>query len=159
MLNRNQDKQYGDLIRMAALGVSFSAVLLGMPVAKAADPMPNACPVDGCDIKIKDVKPSGEELEVVFEANFTPDVSKNHIHVWWGEKYTVEQSGRGAKPVFGVEKGAWHRHDEYPVYVTQGAASTTVREGAVTLCVSAADRDHYILDVKAYHCVDVGDHL
>jgi len=159
MLNRSQDKRCKGLIPIFALGWSLSAVFFAAPVATAADSMPNACPVDGCEIKIKDVKPSEDELAVIFEANFTPDVSKNHIHVWWGEKYTVEQSGRGAKPVFGVEKGAWHRHDEYPAYVTQGAASTSVREGAVTLCVSAADRDHYILDVKTYHCVDVSDHL
>ncbi len=131
----------------------------GAGIASAADAMPNACPVDGCEVKIADVKPSGKELAVTFDSNFTPDVSKNHFHVWWGEKYTVEQAGRGAKPIYGVEKGSWHRHDDYPTYVTQGAASTGVREGAITLCVSAADRDHNILDVKTYHCVDVSDHL
>lgn len=97
MLNRSQDKRCKGLIPMIALGWAFSAVFFAAPMATAADSMPNACPVDGCEINIKEVKPSGDELEVVFEANFTPDVSKNHIHVWWGEKYTVEQSGRGAK--------------------------------------------------------------
>ena len=142
---------------LAVLGSLAMAAGVGM--TSAAEAMPNACPVDGCEVKIAAVKTSGDELELTFEANFTPDVSKNHIHVWWGEKYTVQQAGRGAKPIYGVEKGAWHRHDDYPTYVTQGAASTGERAGAVSLCVSAADRDHNILDIKAYHCVDVSGHL
>ena len=74
------------------------AVLLGLPVAigiggyAAAESMPNACPVDGCVVTIVDIKPSGEELEVTFESNFGPDVSKNHFHVWWGENFTVRAS-------------------------------------------------------------------
>ena len=159
MQNGSQEKRSNMLAQWTVLAFSLSAVLLGAPMAIAADPMPNACPVDGCEVKIVSVKSSGEELELTFESNFTPDVSKNHFHVWWGEKYTVKQAGRGAKPVYGVEKGAWHRHDDYPTYVTQGAASTSVRDGAVSLCVSAADRDHNILDIKVYHCVDVSDHL
>ncbi len=159
MQNGSQEKRSNAMARVMILAGSLSAALFAAPVARAADPMPNACPVDGCVVKIASVKPSGDELELTFEANFTPDVSKNHFHVWWGEKYTVKQAGRGAKPVYGVEKGAWHRHDDYPTYVTQGAASTGVREEAVSLCVSAADRDHNILDVETYHCVDVSDHL
>ena len=121
--------------------------------------MPNACPVDGCTVRIVSIVPAGEELAVTFESNFTPDVSKNHFHVWWGEKFTVEQVGRNAEPVYGVKQGQWHRHDDYPVYITQGAASTSVRDGSVSLCVSAADRNHNILDPKIYHCVDVQNAL
>ena len=159
MLNGRQEKRSTVVPAMTVLAWSLAAMLLGAPLATADDSMPNACPVDGCEVKIASVKPSGEELELTFDSNFTPDVSKNHFHVWWGEKFTVQQSGRGAKPVYGVEKGAWHRHDDYPTYVTQGAASTSVRDGAMTLCVSAADRDHNILDIEVYHCVDVSDHL
>jgi len=159
MLNGSQVMRSNAVAQMMVLALSLSAALLAAPIAIAADAMPNACPVDGCEVKIVSVKQSGDELELTFDANFTPDVSKNHLHVWWGEKYTVKQAGRGAKPVFGVEKGAWHRHDDYPTYVSQGAASTGVRDGAVSLCVSAADRDHNILDVETYHCVDVSDHL
>lgn len=132
-------------------------VWAGGSVAYAA--MPNACPVDGCEVKIIDVKPSGKELEITFEANFTPDVSKNHFHVWWGENFKVEQVGRNAEPVYGVKQGSWHRHADYPTYITQGAASTSERGSAVTVCVSAADRNHNILDVKIYHCVNVKDKL
>ena len=132
--------------------------LIGNAIPAAAA-MPNACPVDGCEVKIMEVKRSDAELELTFESNFTPDVSKNHFHVWWGENFTVEQVGRNAEPVYGVKQGRWHRHDDYPVYVTQGAASTSVRGSAVTICVSAADRNHNILDVKIYHCVNVSDKL
>jgi hypothetical protein len=127
--------------------------------ATAADSLPNACPVDGCEVTIVNVQSSGDELVLTFDANFTPDVSKNHLHVWWGENFTVQQVGRNAGPVYGVSQGKWHRHDEFPTYTTQGAASTTVRGEAKTMCVSAADRDHNILDVTIYHCVDVSEYL
>lgn len=136
---------------IAAIGCSTGGAL-------AAD-MPNACPVDGCQVKIEVVKKSGSELELTLKANFTPDVSKNHVHVWWGEKYTVKQVGRNAVPVHGVKQGRWHRHDDYPKYVTTGAASTNARENAKTLCVTAADRGHNVLDAKLYHCVDVSSNL
>ena len=143
------------LIRMAIL----SMLVFGLSSLPAFAAMPNACPVDGCEVKIVGVKKSGAELELTFDSNFTPDNSKNHFHVWWGENFTVEQVGRNSEPLYGVKQGRWHRHDDYPTYVTQGAASTSVRGDALTLCVSAADRNHNILDVKIYHCVDVKDKL
>ena len=143
------------LIRMAIL----SMLMMGLNSLPALAAMPNACPVDGCEVKIVGVKKSGAELELTFDSNFTPDNSKNHFHVWWGENFTVEQVGRNAEPLYGVKQGRWHRHDDYPTYVTQGAASMSVRGDAVTLCVSAADRNHNILDVQIYHCVNVKDKL
>ena len=147
-------RAFATVATAAGLAISF-----GTGAAIAADALPNACPVDGCEVKITGVEPSGEELEVTFDSNFTPDVAKNHFHVWWGENFTVEQVGRNAEPVHGVSQGRWHRHADYPVYVTQGAASTAERKEAKTLCVSAADRDHNILDVTIYHCVDVSSQL
>jgi hypothetical protein len=134
-------------------------MVAGIQMAIAADAPPNACPVDGCEVEIVEVKQAGDELELTLTSNFTAEVAKNHFHVWWGESFTVEQVGRNAEPVHGVSQGRWHRHADYPTYITQGAASTSVREGATTLCVSAADRDHNILDVKIHHCMDVGDQL
>ncbi len=130
---------------------------MGLGVTAAADMLPNACPVDGCEVKITNIERSGDELELTFDANFTPDNSKNHFHVWWLENYTVEQVGRNAETVHGVTQGRWHRHDAYPTYITTGAASTSVREAATTICVSAANRDHNILDVKKFHCVSAAD--
>ena len=145
--------------RICATLLGMLAMAFGTSGALAAEPLPNACPVDGCEVKIAGVKRFGDELELTFESNFSPDVSKNHFHVWWGEKYTVEQVGRNAETVHGVTQGRWHRHDDYPTYVTKGAASTGVRDAAVTVCVSAADRNHNILDVQIYHCVDASSHL
>lgn len=124
----------------------------------AAD-MPNACPVDGCEVKILSVDPAGEELVLMLEANFTPDNARNHLHMWWGEQYTVKQVGRNAKSEFGEEQGKWHRHDSYPEYTTTGAASVAVRDGSSTLCVTAADRDHNVLDAELFHCVDVSKYV
>ena len=141
----------------AALAVAMTMIGAGTALSQAI--LPNACPVDGCEVKIVEITRSGEELAMTFDANFTPDVSKNHLHVWWGDNFTVEQAGRNAEPVHGVTQGRWHRHDDYPNYVTQGAASTSARDGATTICVSAADRDHNILDVAVYDCRDVSSQL
>jgi len=143
--------------RVWVMILSIVTIIMGGGSGLALAAMPNACPVDGCDVKILKVARSGDELELTFEANFTPDVSKNHFHVWWGENFTVEQVGRNAQTVHGVKLGRWHRHADYPTYITQGAASTSVRGEAVTICVSSADRNHNILDVKVFHCVDVSD--
>lgn len=142
-----------------AKGLGVLVLMWGPVGAYAADTMPNACPVDGCEVTIKSIEASGDELEIEFDSNFTPDVSKNHFHVWWGENFTVEQVGRNAEPDHGVKQGRWHRHADFPVYVTQGAASVTERGEATTVCVTAADRNHNVLDVSRYHCVDASSKL
>ena len=142
--------------RGAALSVAACAAALAS-FSNAAD-MPNSCPVDGCIVTIQAVEKSGDELSVTLESNFTPDNSRNHLHMWWGEQFTVKQVGRNASD-HGVEQGKWHRHDDYPIYVTTGAASTAVRDGATTLCVTSADRDHNVLDAGEYHCMDVSQYL
>ena len=120
-----------------------------------ANSMPNACPVDGCEVSIVDVQAEGDEISITLEANYGPDNAKNHLHMWWGEQYTSQQVGRNAKSEYSVEQGKWHRHDDYPVYVTTGAASTSIREGATTMCVTAADRDHNVIDADIFNCMDV----
>lgn len=145
---------------VALCGAVFGACAAAfVGVALAQSSMPNACPVDGCEVKIVKVVKTGNELTLTFQANFTPDVSKNHIHVWWGENYTVKQVSNNAETAYGVKQGDWHPTDDYPSYVTQSAASVTVRNGAHTLCVSAADRNHDILDPNVYQCVDVSSYL
>ncbi len=139
--------------------ISIMAASISTGGLHAAAALPNACPVDGCNVEITEVRRAGEELQLTLQANFTPDVAKNHLHVWWGENFTVKQVGRSAVTVHGVTQGRWHRHDDYPIYITTGAASTSVRGEAKTLCVSAADRNHNILDIRLYHCVDAGDYL
>jgi hypothetical protein len=145
--------------RRAATCVQIlAAALIGTGQVLATEPMANACPVDGCEVKILEVKQAGDELEITFKANFMPDVSKNHLHNWWGESFDVKQVGRNAG-TFGVEKGKWHRHDDYPNYTTTGAASTSIRGSAVTVCVTAADRNHNVLNATLFNCVDASSYL
>ncbi|MEE9322901.1 MAG: hypothetical protein V3U76_20840 [Granulosicoccus sp.] len=139
--------------------LAVALVAGGSGVAVVSANAPNSCPVDGCKVTIKSVVASGSELEVSLEANYTPDNAKNHLHSWWGEQYTSQQVGRNAKSEHGVEQGKWHRHDEYPTYLTSGAASTEIRDGATTLCITAADRDHNVIDADEYHCLDVSTYL
>jgi hypothetical protein len=128
-------------------------------LSRADTPLPNACPVDGCEVKIVSVQKEGDELRLTLEANYTPDMSRNHVHVWWGENFTVEQVSNNAEPVHHVKQGEWHPTADYPDYVTQSAVSTKVRGKAKTICVSAGDRNHDILDVTKFQCMDVSGHL
>lgn len=147
-------------LRSIASGIGGGiALIIAASAQQAAAQDANACPVDGCEVRIVAVEPSGTELQVTFEGNFTPDISKNHLHVWWGDKFTVEQVSNNAETVHHVKQGDWHPTDAYPTYVTESAASTSVRDGTTTLCVSAGDRNHDILDVAVFECVDVGDKL
>ena len=141
---------------LAIISTCLAASLAG---GAASAQESNACPVDGCMIEIVGVSAEGGELSVVFGANFNPDMSKNHIHVWWGENFTVQQVSNDAETVHGVTQGDWHPTADYPAYVTTGAASVDARSAATTLCVSAADRNHDILDTALVSCRSVADLL
>ena len=52
----------------AVFGVAVCLLIFGAATASAE--MPNACPVDGCDVKIASVARAGQELEVTFSSNF-----------------------------------------------------------------------------------------
>ena len=156
--SRNADSRS---IRVARGGL---AALMALPLVlvsaspHAAD-APNACPVDGCEVKIVAVQKEGNELRLTFEANYTPDMSRNHIHVWWGENYKVEQVSNNAEPVHHVKQGEWHPTADYPTYTTQSAVSLSLRGTAKSICVSAGDRNHDIIDVTKLHCMDVSGYL
>ncbi|WP_188908481.1 hypothetical protein [Aureimonas endophytica] len=122
-----------------------------------AEPAVNACPVDGCQIHFVSVEKADGELRLTLEANFKPDMSKNHIHVWWGDNFDVKQVSNNAETLYGVKRGVWHPTDEYPVYVTQSGASMKERRNATTLCVSAGDRNHDIIDPALFECRSVAD--
>jgi hypothetical protein len=113
----------------------------------------NACPVDGCKITITDVQRDGEELRVVWTANFTPDFAKNHIHVYW-DTYTADQVSNDAAGR-GVTQGEWVPTGDYPEFVTEGAVSTSARGTSTTVCVTAGDRDHNVVDSTIVNCRDV----
>lgn len=120
-------------------------------------PVANACPPEGCEIAIESVEASGEELAVVWEANFEPDLARNHIHVYW-DTFTADQVSSDAEDR-GVDQGDWHLTDAYPDYVTESAASVANRGDSTTICVTAADRDHVVLDSSLFDCRDVSDLL
>jgi hypothetical protein len=117
----------------------------------------NACPPDGCLITIVDVVQSGEELEVTWEPNFTPDVDRNHIHIYW-DIYTADQVSSDAADR-GVEQGEWVPTADMPTYLTEGPVSVTTRGESTTLCVTAADGDHAVIDASLIDCRDVSDLL
>ena len=140
------------------LPVALLTVLMGTSInGYAKDPVANACPAEGCEIKIANVSKSGDELDITFEANFLPDVSRNHIHIYW-DTFTAGQVSSDAE-ANGLVQGDWVPTDVYPKYTTDGATSVANRNKSKTMCVTAAGRDHAVFDSKVSHCVDVSSHL
>lgn len=125
--------------------------------AASSSPVGNACPAEGCVITISDVAQDGDELAITWEANFDPDVSKNHIHVFW-DIYTADQVSSDAE-ARGVEQGEWVPTAAYPTYTTGAAVSVDKRGGSTTICVTAGDRDHAVIDSSIVDCQDVSDLL
>lgn len=117
----------------------------------------NACPVDGCEITITDTVAEGDELRLTWEANFVPDASNNHIHVYW-DTYTAEQVSNDAA-ARGEDQGEWVPTDAFPDYVTEGATSVANRGDSTNLCVTAGDSDHNVIDPSINNCFDVADLL
>jgi hypothetical protein len=117
----------------------------------------NACPVDGCSVTITDVQNEGDELRVTWETNYTPDFSKNHVHVYW-DTFTADQVSDDAAER-GVEQGEWVPTGDHPDFITEGAVSTSARGDSTTICVTAGDRDHNVIDSSLVDCRDVADLL
>ncbi len=119
----------------------------------------NACPPDGCTIGIAGVAADADasELVVTFDANFSPDIAGNHFHVYW-DSFEADQVSSDAADR-GVTQGDWHPTDEYPDYTTAEATSVSERGDSETLCVTAGDRDHAVIDATAVTCVDVSAQL
>jgi len=124
---------------------------------QSTEPTQNACPVDGCRVSIEAAEPTDDELLLTFEANYLPDFSKNHIHVYW-DIYTAAEVSSDAV-ANGLEQGVWVPTDSYPTYTTAEVVSTAERGGSSTLCVTTSDGDHNVIDKDAVHCVDVSQHL
>ncbi|MGZ8578524.1 MAG: hypothetical protein ACXWWX_03215 [Actinomycetota bacterium] len=120
-------------------------------------PVANACPAEGCGITITDVAREGNEIAVTWETNFVPDISKNHIHVYW-DIYTADQVSSDAE-ARGVTQGEWVPTDLAPTYVTESAVSVDTRGDSTTICVTAGDRDHAVIDSSLVDCQDVSDLL
>ncbi|MGI8513583.1 MAG: hypothetical protein ACR2NT_00295, partial [Acidimicrobiia bacterium] len=117
----------------------------------------NACPADGCRITIVDVTREGDELAITWEANFAPDVSRNHIHVYW-DIYTADQVSSDAEAQ-GTTQGEWVPTDADPQFVTESEVSVANRGTSTTVCVTAGNRDHAVVDSALFDCRDVSGQL
>lgn len=130
----------------------------GSPTAAVGDqPTQNACPSDGCQVAITDVQNDGDELLVTFSANFLPDISNNHVHIYW-DTYTAGEVSNNAESR-GLTQGLWVPTDAYPGFVTQDAVSVSAAGDSTELCVTTGDRDHNTIDDGVFDCHDVGDLL
>lgn len=145
------------VITLAACGDDSDTSAPSATTTTVEGPAPNACPQEGCKIGIDEVVRDGDELKVTWTANFTPDFARNHIHVYW-DTYTAEQVSDDAASR-GVEQGSWHPTDEYPTYTTQSEASAALRNGSTTICVTAGDRNHNVIDATLFECKDVQEQL
>lgn len=145
--------RFSPFFKLLLLSVATSTLM--MPVVGYAQNLSNACPVDGCVVKIKSIALSEGEVKIEFEANFLPSMSKNHIHVWWAEKFDIKQVTADAESKYGMTQGLWHPTDEYPIYTTRGAMSFKDRGEAVTICVTASARGHEILDSEEKDCKSI----
>lgn len=119
--------------------------------------LPNTCPAEGCTINFASIEKAGEELTVTWDMNFSPVFAGNHIHIYWDTYQAEEVSGNAADN--GFEQGEWVPTDAAPTYTTEGAVSTSVREGSTTLCLVAANGDHNVIDPSAQICQDVSEYL
>lgn len=114
--------------------------------------MPNACPADGCRVSIVAVRDAGDELTLDLQANFAPDISHNHFHVYW-DRFTAEQVSDDAAPRFKVTQGDWVPTADQ-TFTTADAASVAKRENSARICVTAGDRDHNVIDPTLFQCHD-----
>jgi hypothetical protein len=117
-------------------------------------PAANACPVEGCKITIASAEKAGDEIVVRFDANFTPDISRNHFHVYW-DRFDAKQVSNDAQTRHGVVQGDWEPTADNP-FTTAGTVSVSTRQTSTRVCVTAGDRDHNVLDPSLVDCRDVG---
>lgn len=120
----------------------------------AQQALPNACPTSGCKARIVSVSRAGRELRVTLKANFTPDVVRNHFHVYW-DTYTSKQVSADAVRSFGVDVGAWAPTADNP-FTTGAVVSVSTRKKSRTICVTVGDRYHNVVDPDSFSCRDVG---
>lgn len=145
---------------LAGCGGGASTAEPGTETATTTDaqgPVANACPAEGCQITILNAERDGDEIAVTWEANFVPDISRNHIHVYW-DIYTADQVTSDAE-ARGETQGEWVPTDVVPTFVTQDVVAVAVRGDSTTICVTAGDRDHVVLDATLVDCRDVADLL
>lgn len=123
------------------------------PASTVPTRLANACPADGCKVQIVSASRAGRELRIRLNANFAPDISRNHFHIYWST-YTAKQVSSDAAPRFGVKQGAWVATADNP-FTTADAVSVRTRGKAREICVTAGDRYHNVIDGDGFSCRDV----
>lgn len=116
-------------------------------------PLPNACPVEGCKVNFASIDKAGDELQLTFTANYTPEISGNHFHVYWS-KFQAKQVSDNAESKFGVTQGDWEPTADNP-YTTAGAVAVSQKGDSGQICVTAGDKDHNVLNPDLFECRDV----
>ena len=86
----------------------------------------------------------GDELKITWEANFVPDASNNHIHVYW-DTYTADQVSNDAA-ARGVDQGEWVPDRRLPRLRHRGGHVGGEARRLDDLCVTAGDSDHNVID-------------
>jgi hypothetical protein len=124
-----------------------------MPSSPAPAGRANACPADGCKVRIVSASRAGRELRIELEANYAPDISRNHFHIYWST-YTAEQVSGDAEPRFGVTQGVWVPTADNP-FTTADPVSVRMRKNARQICVTTGDRYHNVIDADLASCRDV----
>ncbi len=147
----------GSLLIAVGCGSDDAGSSATTTVADSGDAgLANACPVDGCQVLIVSATPSGDDaLEVTFDANFGPDFTKNHIHLYWDTFEAGEVSSDAEAN--GFTQGDWSPTGDYPTFITDSATLISNRGESTTLCVTAANRDHAVLDASLVECLDVSN--
>jgi hypothetical protein len=150
----------GSDAKIGSAATKTSDKVASTAAAPNADEKPNACPVEGCKITITGASRSGDEIALTLEANFQPDFERNHMHFFWDSQEPGAVSSDFAEKGFAVQ-GKWHPTDVFPNYSTQADASvkSEFRGTSTTICVTAANTDHAVLDTDIVTCRDVSDLL
>lgn len=127
----------------------------GMPASDEGELLLNLCPDRGCRVEILEVERQASELQLTFELNFAPDLARNHLHVYW-DNFSAEQVSLDAASRFGVRQGDWVDAAD-DTFTTAGATSVGRRGDSMTICVTAADRNHSVINPQLADCFDVGE--
>jgi hypothetical protein len=116
------------------------------------EPEERALPPVACDgglcIEIDDIVLDGGELLITWTADgFVPDTAATHAHFYWGV-YEAEQVGTNA-----TDRAPWELTDDQP-FVPGGELQLANRPaGADSVCVTAADSAHAVIEPANHHCV------
>lgn len=147
------------VLQLAILGIACgrdtarSPTTASSPSTVQSYSPPNACPMDGCRVRIVSATPAGDEIRLSFDANYTADVSRNHFHVFW-DTYAAKQVSVDAATRFGATVGDWEPTADNP-YVTTGPVSVGARGQSTSICVTAGDRNHNVIDPSLVDCRDL----